>query len=98
MFELRWAVQPSTTTKLPVLQWRHSFAIDASGALCPGEFTEWMGVPIAVVPVKPSKDSDDEKLLRHAHNALELALQFGCKQITEVQSTFKALSHRLGLD
>ena len=53
MFELRWATEPDTTTKPPVLQWRHRFAIDEADAIYLVSFGEWTDVPFAVVPDKP---------------------------------------------
>jgi hypothetical protein len=54
MIELRWAVLPGTNTERPRLQYRvHVPAIDASGALCPGNWTEWKDVPTVVVPKEP---------------------------------------------
>lgn len=57
MIDLRWAYLPGTNTEPPQLQWRCGLAVDASGAFCPGEWTEWRPVPVAIVP----KDSESRK-------------------------------------
>ena len=45
-----WVVA-ETTTAPDVLQYRYiQPCIDASGALCPGEWTEWKPVPVHVLP------------------------------------------------
>lgn len=54
MIELRWIVPDKTTTNPPVLQWRHCFAADASGALCGGRWSEWEEVPRVVRAVDSS--------------------------------------------
>jgi len=51
MIELRWTRPAETTTAPDVLQYRYiQPCIDASGALCPGEWTEWKPVPVHVLP------------------------------------------------
>ena len=51
MIELRWTRPAETTTAPDVLQYRYiQPCIDASGALCPCEWTEWKPVPVHVLP------------------------------------------------
>lgn len=50
MFELKWLQPESTTTLAPRLVYRHMQpCVDASGALCPGEWTDWKPVPLEIV-------------------------------------------------
>lgn len=49
MFELRWSRPAETTTQPDRLEYRYvQPTVDASGALCPGDWTEWREVPVHV--------------------------------------------------
>lgn len=51
MFELRWVRPAETTIKSDILEYRYvQSCVDASGALCPGEWTDWKEVPVYVLP------------------------------------------------
>lgn len=51
MIELKWVQMENTTTAAPILVYRHMQpCVDASGALCPGEWSEWKPVPTELVP------------------------------------------------
>lgn len=50
MFELKWVRVETTTTAYPILVYRHMQpCVDASGALCPGEWSDWNPVPTELV-------------------------------------------------
>lgn len=66
MIEMRYALRPDTNTDPPRLQYRFiQPCTDASGALCPGEWTDWRDVPrvvvsdIAVASRKPAADDSN---------------------------------------
>lgn len=60
MLQLRWAID-GAVARPPVLQMRHCFALDASGALCPGiPWTEWVDVPTVYIP--PGETKPDPSL------------------------------------
>jgi len=51
MVELRWVHLDRTTILGPRLMYRYMQpCVDASGALCPGDWTEWKMVHTEVVP------------------------------------------------
>lgn len=50
MFELKWVQIESTTTAAPILCYRcMQPCVDASGALCPGKWSDWKPVPTELV-------------------------------------------------
>lgn len=50
MIEMRYVLRPDTNTDSPRLQYRFMQpCIDASGALCPGEWTDWKDVLHVVI-------------------------------------------------
>lgn len=50
MFELKWVQIEGIMTVAPILVYRHMQpCVDASGALCPGEWSEWKPVPTELV-------------------------------------------------
>ena len=55
MIQFRWLVPDTTTTERPLLQWRIYVAVDASGALCPGNSGPWNTVPVVAVSVEEFK-------------------------------------------
>lgn len=73
MIELRWIRVAETTTAPDVLEYRYvQPCIDASGALCPGEWTEWKLVPLHVLPPNPSfnRTPGDKAAVRRLTQAL----------------------------
>ena len=63
MIELRWIekrkplISNSSGVSYPIkiLQYRQSFAVDASGSLCPGDWSPWEDVQLVL-----NEDNEDE--------------------------------------
>ena len=50
MFEMKFVQMKNTTTASAILFYRHMQpCVDASGALCPGEWSDWKPVPTELV-------------------------------------------------
>jgi len=56
MFELRKVVWENVCYE--ILEYRTNIAVDASGAFCPGEWSDWKPVPV----IDGSKTSDNQKI------------------------------------
>lgn len=63
MVELRYLVPPNTTTKQPRLQYRVVVpCVDIGGNLCPGDWTDWMEVPIIVELIRRTDEVPNTEL------------------------------------